>query len=87
MDEGSSTEQKTWQVYSFGKRSVFRLHWNESREDLCRRGRGKSFHVDGPKTETAWLPLYQDRKLATVVWLGVGWEEAVQRLKEVSIYI
>ena len=27
MDEYSSrAEQKTWQVYSFGKRNVFRLH-------------------------------------------------------------
>ena len=32
MDEDSSTEQKTRQVYSFGKRSVFMLHLNESRE-------------------------------------------------------
>ena len=28
MDEDSSTEQKTWQVYSFGKRNVFMLHLN-----------------------------------------------------------
>ena len=45
------TEQKTWQVYNFGKRNVFRLDWNESREGFCLRGRGRSFHVDGPKTE------------------------------------
>ena len=32
MIEDSSTEQKAWQVYSFGKRNVFRLHLNESRE-------------------------------------------------------
>ena len=32
MDEDSSTEQKMWQVYSFGKGNVFRLHLNESRE-------------------------------------------------------
>ena len=25
-DEDSSMEQKTWQVYSFGKRNVCRLH-------------------------------------------------------------
>ena len=31
MDEDGSTEQKAWQVYSFGKRNVFRLHFNESR--------------------------------------------------------
>jgi len=34
MDEDSSTEQKTWQVYSFGGKKVFRLHLNESREGL-----------------------------------------------------
>ena len=53
MDEDSSTELKTWQVYSFGKRMVFRLHLNESREGFCQRGRGRSFHVEGPKTEKA----------------------------------
>ena len=51
MDEGISTEQKTWQVYDFGKRNVFRLDLNESRNGFCRRGRGSSFHVDGQKTE------------------------------------
>ena len=45
MDEDSSTEQKTWQVYSLGKRNVFRLHLNESRERFCRRGSGRSFCV------------------------------------------
>ena len=29
---------------------------NESREGFCRRGRGRSFHVDGPKTEKAREP-------------------------------
>ena len=46
MDEDSSTEQKQNKqtesgkqpVYSFGKRDVFRLHLNESREGFCRRG-------------------------------------------------
>ena len=51
MDEDSSTKQKTWQVY-LGK-DVFRLQLNESREAFCRSGRGRSFHVDGPKTEKA----------------------------------
>jgi len=45
MGEDSSTEQKTWQVYSLGKRNVFRLHLNESRERFCRRGSGRSFCV------------------------------------------
>ena len=47
MDE--DTEQKTWQVYSFGKRTVLRLHLNESREGFRQRERGRSFYVDGPK--------------------------------------
>ena len=55
MDEDISTEQKTWQVYSFGE-TKFRLDLNESREGFCRRGRGRSFHVDGPKTEKAQEP-------------------------------
>ena len=54
MDEDISTEQKTQQVYNFGKRNVFRLDLNESRAGFCRRGSGRSFHVDGPKTEMAW---------------------------------
>ena len=51
MDKDISTEQKTWQVYSFFGKKVFRLHLNESREGFCMRGRGRSFHVDGPKTQ------------------------------------
>ena len=31
MDEDISTEQKTWQVYSFLGKKVFRLGFNESR--------------------------------------------------------
>ena len=50
MAEDSSMEQKTWQVYSLGKISVFRLHLNESGEGLCQRRRGRPFHVDGLKT-------------------------------------
>ena len=56
MDEESSTERKPWQVYSFAKINLFRLRVNESREGFCRRGRGRSFHVDGPKTEKAREP-------------------------------
>ena len=47
-------EQKTWQVYNFGKKNVFRLDFSESREGFCQKGRGRSFHVDGLKTEKAW---------------------------------
>ena len=55
-NEDSSTEQKTWQVSSLGKRDVFRLHLNESREGFFRRGRGRSFLVEEPKTEKAREP-------------------------------
>ena len=39
MDEDISTEQKTWQVYNFGKGNVLTLDLNESREGFCRKGR------------------------------------------------
>ena len=52
MDEDSTTGQKTRQVCSFGKRDVFRLHLNESREGFCRRGRGRSFHVEKAREPT-----------------------------------
>ena len=42
MDEDSSMEQKTWQVYSFGKRNVLRLHLNESREGFLSERKGKA---------------------------------------------
>ena len=38
-------------VCCFGKRNVLRLDVKESRKGFCRRGRGRSFHVEGPKTE------------------------------------
>ena len=38
------------------KRNVFRLELNESRGGFCRRGKGRSFPVDGPKTEKAREP-------------------------------
>ena len=66
MDEDSSLEQKTWQIYSFGKRNVFRLDLNESREGFCQRGRGRSFHVDGPSTEKAQEPTAES--LARGIW-------------------
>ena len=44
-------ERKTWQVYSFGKRIFLDIFLFESREGFCRRGRGRSYHVDGLKTE------------------------------------
>ena len=56
MDEDSNTEQKTWQVYSFGKINVFRLHLSVSGKSFCRRGSGRPFPKPqgrGPKTEMA----------------------------------
>ena len=38
-------------IYSLGKINVLRIDLNESREGFCRRGRGRSFQVEGPKTE------------------------------------
>ena len=56
-DEVSSTEPKTWQVYSFGwKRNVLRFDLNKSMEIFCQRGRGRSLHIEGPKTEKAREP-------------------------------
>ena len=49
MVKDSGMEQKTRQVYSLGKRHVFRSHLKESRKGFGQRGRGRSFHVDGPK--------------------------------------
>ena len=51
-DEYNSTERITWHVYSFGKRNVLMLHFIESREGFCRRGCGRSFRVEGTKTES-----------------------------------
>ena len=48
-EEDSSMERKTWQVYSFGKRKVLRFDLNEPREGSCQRGRGRSFHAEGPR--------------------------------------
>ena len=35
------------------RESLFRLGLKESREGFFRRGRGRSFHVEGPKIERA----------------------------------
>ena len=40
----------------FRKRNVFRLPLNESRECFCWIRRGRSFHVDRPKTKKARKP-------------------------------
>ena len=79
MNKDISTEQKTWQVYNFGKRNVFRLNLNESREGFCRRGRGRSFPVDGPKTEETREPIVES--LERGIWrLSVS--EAERRVRD-----
>ena len=40
----------------FGKRNVFRLPLNESWECFCWIGKGRSFHVDQPKTKKVCKP-------------------------------
>ena len=58
---------------------VFTLHLNEPREDFSRRGRGRSFHVDGPKTEKAREPTVES--LVRGIWrLRVS--EAERRVRE-----
>ena len=39
---------------------------NGSREGFCWRGRGRSFHVDGLKTEKAWGPAVES--LVQGIW-------------------
>ena len=39
---------------------------NESREGFCQKGRGRSFHVDGPKTEKAQEPTVES--LVQGIW-------------------
>ena len=64
-------EQKTWQVYNFGKSNVFRLDLKEStRDGFCRRGKGRSFHADGLKTEKVWEPTVRLR-----VWCEIRKKE------------
>ena len=46
--EDGKAERKRWQLYYFGQRNVLRLGPKESREGFCRRGRGRSFHVEAP---------------------------------------
>ena len=56
MKTAAWNRKKTWQVYSFGKRNVLRLHLNESREGFCWR----SFRIDGLKTEKAQEPTVEN---------------------------
>ena len=69
MDEDVSTEQKTWQVYNFGKINVFRLNLNEARECFFvgEEGEGHSMFKDGPKTEKAREPAVESLVLTTMM--------------------
>ena len=40
----------------FGKRNGLGPELKESREGFCREGRGRSFHVEGTKTEKSLEP-------------------------------
>ena len=44
------------EVHNVRKRNVFGLDLNEAREGFYRRGRGRSFHADGPETQKAREP-------------------------------
>ena len=48
------------------KRFVFKFDLKESRESFCRRGRGRSFHAEGPKTEKAREPTVES--LVRGIW-------------------
>ena len=37
---------------------------NESEEGFCQRGRGRSFHIDGPKTEIIIIIIIEQRTLS-----------------------
>ena len=62
------------------KGNVFRLNLSESREGFCRRWRGRSFDVDGPKAEKAREPTVES--LVRGIWrLRVS--EAERRVRRV----
>ena len=57
MSQENIEEGKTWQVYCFGKLNVLTRLDLEFREGFFRRGRGRSFHVEGLKMEKAPEPI------------------------------
>ena len=75
MDEDNSLEQKTWLVYSFGKRNVLRFNLKELREGFCWIGRERSFHVEGAKMEKAQEPAVESL-VQGIQRLGVSLSEA-----------
>ena len=50
----------------FMKRNI--LRFKESREGFCRTGRGRSFHVDGPKTEKVREPTVESLAVPRGIW-------------------
>ena len=48
------------------KRFVFKFDLKESTESFCRRGRGRSFHVEEPKTEMVREPTVES--LVRGIW-------------------
>ena len=71
--------EKIWQVYSFGKRNVLSFDLKESREGFWWKGRARSFHAEGLKTEKAREPKVES--LVRRIWrLRVSEEE--QRVRE-----
>ena len=78
MNEDISTEQKNGRSTILGEKSS-RLDLNESREGFCRRGRGRSFLVDGVKQKKAREPTVES--LVRGIWrLRVS--EAERRARE-----
>ena len=65
--------------YSFGKRNVLRFDLNESREGFCRRGSGRPFLVEGPKTEKEQEPAVE--RLVRGIWRPRV-SEAERRVRE-----
>ena len=62
-DEDISMEQKTWQAYNFGKRNVFRLDMNESRQGFCQTGRVTLRCLVGLTIwNHQWLSLWQRKR-------------------------
>ena len=51
--KAAAREEKIGRVYCFGKRNVLRLDLKESDNSFFWTGRGRSLHVDGPKSENA----------------------------------
>ena len=79
MTEDISTEQKNGRSTILGGKKRSRLDLNESREGFCRRGRGRSFLVDGVKQKKAREPTVES--LVRGIWrLRVS--EAERRARE-----